>query len=327
MADKLIENTENKNPLLDINTSFEDYLRARTRNSSEHIVDGKMDYAFDGDYALKSKITSVSGWSKFSKSLNSFEIPNEYKRALRLSETASSMLYPKAYNAVNKCSERLETSVVPVLVKSSKDAPELYSLKGEDVEPCIVVTADVVEICTYDELCYLFGCEIGRLQNNHCIFRYAFGITNSGRKVPDDYADVFNNSKASVAKWIPSSDLTADRAGIICLDDPSEFAKIYISVRKKCIPDSFGNTDGDILQSDIMEKFDVMHKTPVRNLKFSADTTLDERRIMAGLEFTGCEVLYSWRPDLNSRNGHLSSKQSLEIRCEILADGSGVPGI
>ncbi|MFR0737334.1 MAG: hypothetical protein ACLSHR_10615 [Oscillospiraceae bacterium] len=46
----------------------------------------------------------------------------------------------------------------------------------------------------------------------------------------------------------------------------------------------------------------------------------DERRIIAGMEFIGCEILYIWRPDLSAPMTHVGNKQSLEIRCDIIAD-------
>ena len=44
------------NPLMDINTSFCDYLVARTRSYQEHVVGGTLDYAFDADFAMRQKI-------------------------------------------------------------------------------------------------------------------------------------------------------------------------------------------------------------------------------------------------------------------------------
>lgn len=318
--------TEIKNPLLDINTSFTDYLSARTRTSNDHLINGKMDYAFDNDYVLRNKLGSVSGWSKLHKQITSSELPNEFKKVFRSTDIATSMLYPKIYNAVNKCSEKLLLNVPTVLVKTAKGSPEIYSLSGDGIESCIVISSDIVDICSDNELCFLAGCELGRIQNGQSAYRFAFNALCSSSQENDDsfasgkiYSDAL---KQSLARWTLSSDISADRAGIICLDDPETFVKTYINIRKKCIPDSFNEINTEIDESDVLAKFESEHKTPVRTLKLSEDTTNDDRRIMAGLEFIGCEILYSWRPDIDNKSGHFSNKQTLEIRCDILA-GSG----
>ncbi len=322
------------NPLLEINTSFSAYLDARTRTSTEHMVDGRMDYAFDGDFSGRAKINTVSGWSKLYKMITAADIPNEFKKVFRSADTATSMLFANAYNAANVCSERLQARVPTVMVKTARDIPEIYSLTGEGFDPCIVLTSDIAEMCSMQELYYLFGCEIGRMQNNHSAYDFAF--TYPGISVNNRYAAETPEPKAAgetrqlsyaLNSWLRSADLTADRAGIICLDDPAAFPEIYASIRKKALPDSFGNTDTNIDLDRVREMYDIVHKTPVRSLKLDPDTTQDERRIMAGMEFIACEILYSWRPDLDAGGIHLTNKQTLEIRCEILAGAEESPNV
>lgn len=319
-----MENTNN-NPLLEINTSFSDYLEARTRNSTEHIVDGRMDYAFDGDFALRAKINTISGWSRLYKTIVAADMPGEFKKLFRSADTATSMVHAKAYSAAIKCSERLQVSLPVVIVKSVREMPEIYSLSGESFNKCIVLTSDIEDICTEQELYYLIGCEIGRIQNNHSAFKFAFtypGI-NAGDSADTAPADGNSNMRQinyALNSWLKASDITADRAGIICLDKPESFPEIYVSVRNKAIPDSAGKTCTDIDLPAVLEQFDEVHKTPARALKLDPEMPWDERRIMAGLEFIGCEILYSWRQDLHSDAGtHLTNKQGLEIRCDLLA--------
>lgn len=320
------------NPLLEINTSFESYLNARTRSYTDHVVGGRMDYAFDGDFAMRSKINTISGWSKLYKTITTADMPNRFKRLFQSTDLATSMLHANAYNAAQICSERMQLNIPTVMVKKAKDVPEIYSLTGDGIEPSIVITADIEDICTKQELCFLIGCELGRMQNKHSAFNYAFtypGIT-LGNTVSDKFAEYTGNDRNAMPgnyrqlsyalnSWLAAADLTADRAGIICLDDPAEFADIFVSIRKKGIPDSFGNVECDINVNEIKEKFEVLHTTPVRSLSLAPDVSQDERRLYAGLEFTGCEVLYHWRPELAKSGQHLTNKQALEIRCEILA--------
>lgn len=153
-------NNQDYNPLLEINTSFESYLKARTRTYTDHVVGGRMDYAFDGDFAMRSKLNTMNGWNKLYKSITLTEIPNHYKKLFRTADIATSMLFANAYNAANKCSERMHLVPPQVMVKKAKGVPEIYSFSCDGVETSIVISSDIAEMCTEKELCYLIGCEL-----------------------------------------------------------------------------------------------------------------------------------------------------------------------
>ena len=324
--------TNSYNPLMEINTSFEDYLIARTRSFQDHIVGGALDYAFDADFAMRQKIGSFSGWSRLYKTITGTDIPSKFKRYFQSSDSASSMKFAKAYDAAKKCSERLQISIPVVLVRKAGEVPEISSMSGDGIEPCIVMTADIAENFSNDELCFLIGCECGRLQNRHCAFNYAFtypGISR-GDTADNSTESTKNNIRElnySLNKWIIFGDITADRAGIICLDAPSDFAEVFASVRRKGIPDSMGNTGAEIDLEEVTTHYEALHVTPVRDLKISPQCSSDERRLIAGMEFIGREILYIWRPDIEKPQSHIGSKQSLEIRCDIIADTDGSYGV
>jgi len=315
------------NPLLEINTSFNDYLNAHTRSYQDHIVGGTLDYAFDADFAMRQKIAGFSGWSRLYKGIVSNDMPNRVKRYFQSSDSAGSLQYAKAYEAAKKCSERLQISIPVILVRKAGDTPEIMSLAGDGVEPCVVMTADIAEECTHDELCYLIGCECGRLQNRHTAFNYAFTYPGISRgnvaDNPEDAKSGVRELNYSLNKWLLLGDVTADRAGIICLDNPSDFTSVYAGVRRRGIPDSFGNVNKDFDEQAVRRLYEALHITPVRDLVLGDEVSADERRVVAGMEFIACEVLYIWRPDFSSHEGHVGNKQSLEIRCDIIAGADG----
>ena len=320
--------TDSYNPLLEINTSFCDYLVARTRSYQEHVVGGTLDYAFDADFAMRQKIGGFAGWSRLYKAIVSTDIPNKFKRYFQSSDSAGSMQFAKAYEAAKKCSERLQISLPVILVRKAGDVPEIMSLVGDGIEPCIVMTSDIAEGCTSDELCYLIGCECGRIQNRHSAFNYAFTYPGISRGDVSDSADDGGKSNVrelnySLNKWLILGDITADRAGIICLDNPNSFGEIYTSIRRKGIPDSFGNVNKEIDLEGVAKRYETLRVTPVRDLKMGDECSSDERRLIAGMEFIGCEILYIWRPDLSAPSTHVGNKQALEIRCDIIADADG----
>ncbi len=313
-----------QNPLLEINTSFSDYLNSHTSSYQSHVVGGKLDYAYDTDFAMRQKISSCNGWSKLYKGIVSTDMPNKVKRFFQSSDSATSVQYSKAYDAAKTCSERLQIGIPVILVRKSTGTPEIMALCGDGVENCIVMTEDIAEGCTHDELCYLIGCECGRLQNKHAAFNYAFtypGISRgekSADNVPIDSKSGTREINYALNSWILFGDITADRAGIICLDKPSDFSSVFAGIRKKGIPDSYNKVHMDFDEAEVKKLYETFHITPVRDLAIDDAITADKRRYIAGMEFTACEVVYLWRPDISSKDSHVGNKQALEIRCDII---------
>lgn len=319
--------TAEYNPLLDIDTSFAAYLNARTRSYKDHIVGGKMDYAFDADFSVKQKITTFSSWSKVSKTLTSHEIPNKIKRLFQSADMAGSLKYPEIYSAVNTCAEKLQISIPTAYVRNAPNKYEIYSISADGVEPCIVVTSGLIDICSTQELVFLVGCECGHIQNNHCLFNMAapyFGINDLDDLTENSQSSVNDSSVKQIActisEWLKLADVTGDRAGIICLDDPHEYPHIMASIYSKGILNFYGK--GEINTDELMKQYDVLHITPARNIVLPESCSFIERRILAGLEFLSCEVLYNWRSDLNKVDIHTVNKQALEVRCEIILDAA-----
>ena len=317
--------TAEYNPLLDINTSFAAYLTARTRSYKDHLVGDTMDYAFDADFSVKQKITTFSSWPKVYKSLVSKEIPNRVKRIFQTADIAGSLKHAEVYDAVKICAERLQISVPTVYVRNAPNKYEIYSISSESVEPFIVVTSGLAEVCTREELRFLIGCECGHIQNRHCIVKMAapyFGVSNldnAAEYKASDNDTSFKQLSSAITEWIKLADITSDRAGIICLNNPQEYPVIISSIQSKGISNSYRN---DVNLEELMKVYDVLHITPARNIVIPPNCTAIDKRILAGLEFLSCEILYNWRSDLSRADVHTVNKQALEVRCEIILDAA-----
>lgn len=314
------------NPLLDIDTSFTAYLNARTRSYKDHIVGGMMDYAFDADFSIKEKITTFSGWSKVYKSLTARDIPNRLKRIFQSADIAGSLKHPEIYDAVKVCAERLQISVPTVYVRNAPGKYEIYSVAAEGTDPFIVATSGLIEVCTKEELRFLVGCECGHIQNNHCIFILAapyFGIDlsedNDDLKPSDNYTPL-TRIAGMVSEWLKLADITGDRAGIICLSNPQEYPMVMAGIHNKGILSYYKKENFDL--NKLIKEYEVLHITPARSIVLPEDCAAIDKRILAGLEFLSCEILYNWRSDLNKVDVHTVNKQALEVRCEIILNAA-----
>ncbi|MDE7290252.1 MAG: M48 family metalloprotease [Oscillospiraceae bacterium] len=314
------------NPLLDIETSFIAYLSARTRSYKDHIVGGMMDYAFDSDFSIKQKITTFPSWSKVHKNLTSHEIPSKIKRLFQSTDVAGSLQHPEIYNAVQQCAEKLQISVPTVYVRNAPKKYEIYSIAAEGIEPCIVATTGLIEVCSKEELCFLVGCECGHIQNNHCIFSMAapyFGINiqeDSDDLESQESYKALTQIAGTMSEWIKLADVTGDRAGIICLNNPNDYPLIMNSLHSKSALGMYKKEKLDL--DELLKLYEVLHRTPARSITLPADCSYIDKRILAGLEFLSCEILYNWRADLNKVDMHTVNKQALEVRCEIILDAA-----
>lgn len=316
----VLDSLEKQNPLLDIDTSFTNYLAARTRKSKDHIVGGRMDYGFDADFSVRQKFITYSGWNKIYKNLVTVEIPNKFKQIFKTASEVSQGSYPEIWAIAKTCAERLMIDVPKVFVRNAPNKMEIYSISAENTSPVIVLTSGLCEKCTKDELSYLIGCECGHIQNNHCIYYQAapsFGIIMDS-EVVNPVTDNRKQLASVMMDWLTLSCVTADRAGIICLDRPQDFSSVFVSLREKGLNDIYSRT-GQIFDRNKAEKmYETLHVTPARSISLDSSTNFLERRYFAGMEFLNCETLYSWRNDIGGDDLHTVNKQALEVRCEII---------
>lgn len=311
------------NPLLGIDTSFRSYLNAYTRSFSNHVVGGALDYALDSDFAVRQKIQSLSAWGKLSKSINTTDITQEAKFLFSKCNQAGMLKYPQVYDIVRKCADRLELSLPIVFVREDTDKKMIYSIASAIIEPCIILTSSLIKESTAEELQLLIGLECGRIQNNHCIYNFGCTyISNSPNKFkPMEKSfnqPVGNQVICALAEWIDFADITADRAAIICCDEPERFGEIFTGILKSGFIDFYGREQSDVNYEKAVEYSKEVSSVASRSLKIRSDFTKAERRIAAAREFIRCESLYHWRKDLTPPETGCISAQECNIRSNII---------
>lgn len=322
------EMTENLNPLLQIDTVFRTYLNAYTRSYQNHMVDGTLDYAFEADFAVRQKIMGLGGWSRFFKAINTQDIAVEAKHLFLKCNQAGPLKYPDIFDTVKKCSERLELNQPIVFIREDLNRAVIYSIESDMIEPCIVVSKQLVEMCTAEELTLLIGSECGRIQNNHCAFCWACTYLNLNglafRPMERSFQQTVSSQlSAALVQWIKYSDITAGRAAMICLDTPGRYMDIMSDLFNKGYVDFFGRTQEDIdfkTLSDISSQLRVMD---LRNLSLGGVYTSLDRSLLAVNEFLYCATLYSWRKDIVQEEEYDNSSQVCNVRTSIILGNGG----
>lgn len=323
------ESLETVNPLLDIDTGFRSYLDAYTRSFEKHMLGGQLDYAFESDYAVRQKITGLGGWSRMARAVSSNDISSEAKHLFMKCDQAGALKYPEIYNIAKKCAERLELNLPILFVRTDIEKPLVYSIESEMIDPCIVLSSWVVNLCTPDELNMLIGAECGRLQNGHAPFNWAFTYLNYNRNVyvpaERSFKPAVNNQLVrSLIEWMKYADVTADRAAMICLDEPGRFCEIVCSLYTKGYVDFYGRAADKLESSKLLALSESYASVTARMLKPDPSLSELERRVIASAEFLKCDLLCDWRSDLERKpQGQRINAQTCDVRSSMLLGTGG----
>lgn len=319
---------ENVNPLLQIDTGFRSYLNAYTRSFQNHVVDGQLDYAFESDFAVRQKIIGLGGWSKLAKAVNTADISAEAKHLFMKCDQAGALKYPEIYEIVKKCAERLEFNLPIVFIRTDIEKPLVYSIASDLIDPCIVLSEWTVKSCPPDELTLLIGSECGRLQNNHSAFNWAFTYLNYNRNV---YLPVERSYKAAVnnqlvralVEWVRFADITADRAAMICLDEPGRFCEIVCSLYNRGFVDFYGRAADGLSAAKLSGITEGYAAQQARDIRSDSALSELEKRILASSEFLSCEALFEWRRDIGKPEKSVMTTQNCDVRSAIILGTGG----
>ena len=315
------------NPLLNIDTNFRSYLNAYTRSFQNHVIDGQLDYAFDSDFAVRQKIIGLSGWSKLSKAINTVDIGAEAKHLFLECEQAGPLKYPEIYDILKRCCERLELNLPIMLIRKDYENPLIYSIASDIIEPSIIITRPLLDMCSDDELELLIGAECGRIQNNHCVYNWAFTYLNYNRFAykPSErsYKGAVNSQiVGALSDWVRYADITADRAGMICMQSPGRYIEVICGLLNKGYVDFYGRSQKEFVPQVIEALVKANRGIAVRSLMPDMGEPL-QKRIVASAEFLGCESLFRWRRDIQSTDAHTCNGQICDVRCNIILATGG----
>ena len=123
--------------------------------------------------------------------------------------------FPALKRASDVCMRMLDMKGVEVFIsRSSVLAAQSYGVGGRNF---IVLTSGLVETLDYDELLFIIGRQLGQIKSDHLLYLSIIDTVKKGVKT----IPMFGNAILEIVSfillpWQRSSQLTADRAGLIC---------------------------------------------------------------------------------------------------------------
>jgi len=308
------------NPTQALDISFSAYANKRKTEADRHLTGGIPDYAYGVDYEMMRKINAIPGAYKLLKAIASSFVPIEKQKCnlnnLRVGPTQK----PHIYEMAKECADRLKIGVPEVYIEPSVGVLNAYTLASEDSSPVLVLTSALTERLTPGEIKFVIGHECGHIHNNHSIYQIATdvvmgSIVLTGIPGLPGIAQLLNIAmlplRLALNAWFRAAEVTADRAGMICVNDFQD----AINAQGKLLYGAQLNSEPINIEA-IIKQYDKLRATPVRMLELTAGHPSSVRRILALMEFLNSEVLGSWRPEQMKDGAALINKQELDARCE-----------
>ena len=150
-----------------------------------------------------------------------------------LSLSSSIRVGPKQYPKINElrleCASILDIDPVPELFVTRNPVANAMTI-GLDA-PFIVLNTGLVELADTDSLRFVIGHEMGHALSGHALYRTMLmrllGMLNTMSWLPVGYWGL-RAIIAALMEWYRKAELSCDRAGLLCCQDPKAALQLHV---------------------------------------------------------------------------------------------------
>jgi Zn-dependent protease with chaperone function len=197
---------------------------AQTMNTGGRIILGGIDsrsWEHPSDGAALTALRKVPGFDTVLRKL--FGLVGE--QSLRLFHQANAALvtdeqFPRLYESFMECCAVLDIETIPQLYVTQVPLLSARTIGLDD--PFIVFSTSTIEILDNDELHFILGHELGHAMSGHALYKTMLGLLLQlaiiGMGIPLTRL-TFMGLIMALREWDRKSELSADRAGMLCVQD------------------------------------------------------------------------------------------------------------
>ena len=165
------------------------------------------------------------------------------ERSVRLLFLASAIRvsprqYPLLHQMLNECATALDVQPVPELYVQQSPLPTAMTV-GLD-RPLIVISTGMLDLVDDDGLRFVIGHEVGHVLSGHAVYRtmllQLINIATSIQWMPIGYWGI-RAIIQGLNEWYRKSELSCDRAGLLCGQDPKAALRVHASLAGAQNPD------------------------------------------------------------------------------------------
>jgi Zn-dependent protease with chaperone function len=150
----------------------------------------------------------------------------------------SARQYPELHVMVAECATALDLPRVPELYITQDPHPDAMTL-GTD-RPIIVTTTGMLQLLDADGMRFVIGHEVGHVLSGHGLYRMVLtqlvAISANVQWLPLG-AWGLRAIVLALHEWYRKAELSADRAGLLCTQDPAAALKVHAALAGAINPD------------------------------------------------------------------------------------------
>ncbi|MFD8499709.1 Zn-dependent protease with chaperone function [Amycolatopsis xylanica] len=189
-------------------------------------------YEHPVDRGALATLRAVPGFAQVVKTISGFYS----ERGERLMALASAIRvgptqYPELDRLRHECAETLDISPVPNVFVERNPAVNAMAI-GMD-EPFIVITTGALEVMDTESLRFVIGHEMGHVLSGHAVYRTIL-IRLISLQMSMSWTPVsalgMRAIIAALREWFRKAELSCDRAGLLCSQDPAAVLRAQILV-------------------------------------------------------------------------------------------------
>ncbi len=302
-----------KSPIQKIDTSFENYVANRKKESGVHMNGTVPDYAFDLDYELRARLDQIPHFYGICKKITSTVVNREMQKINQNALLAGPNQFPEIYQMGIDCAHRLGIGIPNIYIQNSSEI-NAYTYASDDTSPLLVLYTGIVDRMTPGELKAVIGHECGHIHNQHLVYKNVIQQLLTGASGLTGSIVLSGVNFSLMQFWTRASEVTADRAALICVDNPQDAFNVNAKLASGGTLNSSYQRTMDF--DAIYEQLSMTMENPTRLLEFASDHPAFARRVACDKEFEMCEVLFSWRPDLKKPGMKVHTKAETDAKCK-----------
>lgn len=299
-------------PLDRVRVDFGSYVAKMRMKDDAHRINGIPDYAFSLDLKLREEIRKLPFFYNLSKKI---AVHSEARQRQLL--TASAVLagpnqFADIYEMTQDCAKRLGIGAPNVYVLHDQTM-NAFTYASDTVTPTIVVHSGIVERMTPGELKCIIGHECGHVHNEHVVYMSIVDWISGALSAPSTLFRLLSQTTILMyLQWSRAAEVTCDRAAMICADNIED----AINVNKKLAYGGFLNREEEVDIEDLRSQLDDLSTVTSIFTEFGQTHPSSIRRVLASEEFSHCELLYRWRPELKKPGMVLHTKEETDALCK-----------
>ncbi len=199
------------------------------------------------------------------------------ERSIRLLYLATSIRvsprqYPELHQMVEECATTLDLQPIPELYVQQDPTPNAMAI-GLD-RPIIVITTGMLQLLDEEGLRFTIGHEVGHVLSGHAIYRrmliQLIGIASSIQWLPIGAWGI-RAIIVALNEWFRKSELSCDRAGLLCVQDPQATLRVHASLAGALNPDEM-DVAGFLDQAKHYQESGDVRDSVLKLLQISAQT-------------------------------------------------------